>query len=306
MIPSAQSLFAFEAAARTLNFTQAGRDLNITQPAVSKSVAALEAHVGCRLFVRSKAGLALTREGEILNNAIRLSFPALQNALQQISRLPQDEPKVQLSLSTAFATHWLMPQLEDLKRDLPHLSLGFTLDIGEMRGPVAPADLGLRHEAEADPRETATPFAPEWVIAVASPDYIQRNGTLDNPKTAGVHSLVKLNEPRVTWAEFLSKTGQEVHGKLPELRVPDYSIVIQQALNGKGVALGFASTIGYLVKEGQLIPALPVSWQTGSWYTLTSPEPLEENADAVQLFSWISTRSRHQLAYLEKCVSVVR
>ncbi|KAA3448218.1 hypothetical protein C7I87_23275 [Mesorhizobium sp. SARCC-RB16n] len=50
-LPSAQTLFTSEAAARTLSFSEAGRLLNVTQPAVSKNIAALEAHIGTRLFI---------------------------------------------------------------------------------------------------------------------------------------------------------------------------------------------------------------------------------------------------------------
>ncbi|WP_166416401.1 LysR family transcriptional regulator [Cochlodiniinecator piscidefendens] len=306
MIPSTQSLFAFEAAARTLNFTDAGRALNVTQPAISKSIAALESYIGCHLFVRSKTGLSLTREGELLNSAIRLSFPALENALKQISRAKHVGPMVQLSLSTAFVTHWLMPQLEELKGAFPDMSLGFSLDIGEMRGPVAPADLGLRHELEVNPNEFSIPFAPEWILAVASPEYIDRHGTLDAPKTGSQHALVKLDQPRISWNHFLEQTGQAIPEGLPELRVPDYSIVLQQALNGKGVALGFASAIGYLVSNGLLRPALPVSWQTGFSYTLTSPEPPIIDSSVDQISNWIKDQSRTQLKQMESLVSISR
>jgi LysR family glycine cleavage system transcriptional activator len=41
-VPSANYLFAFEAAARRRSFTAAARELNVTQPAVSKTIRLLE------------------------------------------------------------------------------------------------------------------------------------------------------------------------------------------------------------------------------------------------------------------------
>ena len=99
-IPSAQSLFAFESAARTLNFTEAGALLNVTQPAISKNIAALEAHLGTRLFLRGKAGLALTPDGDILYRAIQLSFTALEVAVDQIACSTPQKNALTLSLST--------------------------------------------------------------------------------------------------------------------------------------------------------------------------------------------------------------
>ena len=84
-LPSAQALFAFESAARTLNFTDAGAILNATQPAIRKNIAALEAHLGTRLFLRGKSGLTPTSDGDILYRAAQLSFTALEAAIDQIS-----------------------------------------------------------------------------------------------------------------------------------------------------------------------------------------------------------------------------
>lgn len=64
-LPSAQALFTFQAAARAPSFSEAGRLLNVTQPAVRKNIAALEAHIGTRLFIREKSKLRLNAEGEI-------------------------------------------------------------------------------------------------------------------------------------------------------------------------------------------------------------------------------------------------
>ena len=56
----------FYQVAKSLNFTQAAASLMTSQPSVSRSMQCLEQDLGCRLFVRSKRGVALTREGELL------------------------------------------------------------------------------------------------------------------------------------------------------------------------------------------------------------------------------------------------
>ncbi|MBS1166272.1 MAG: transcriptional regulator, LysR family, partial [Proteobacteria bacterium] len=58
------ALRTFLRVAETGSFSAAAIDLKLTQPAVSRQISALEAHLGMRLLHRSTTALALTSEGE--------------------------------------------------------------------------------------------------------------------------------------------------------------------------------------------------------------------------------------------------
>ena len=290
-LPSAQSLFAFESAARTLSFTDAGSLLNVTQPAISKNIAALEAHLGTRLFLRGKPGLTLTPDGDTLYHAVQLSFTALEVAIDQISINTPQKNVLTLSLSTSFAAHWLIPQMSEFRREFPDVTLNYQLTGGEVKGALAACDLGLRLESNVASEDHAIPFAPEWLVAVASPEYIEKNGMIDAPFAGGAHSLVKLDSPRITWQYFLKATSQSVEPSLPEIRVPDYSVVLQTALNGRGVALGYVSTCSYLLREGGLLPALSKTLKTRKKYCMVA-NPNSPNLQlAEEVRHWICQQS---------------
>ncbi len=299
-IPSAHSLFTFEAAAKTLSFTKAGADLNVTQPAVSKNIAALEAHLDTKLFHRLKSELALTADGSKLFQAVQLSFSILENSIDQIDPAPTDSNILTLSISTAFAAHWLIPQMDDFRHTFPHLILNFQLVGGEASGSIASCDLGLRLETEIAPGDIAMRVCPEWIFAVASPEYIERNGTLDRPKQGGAHSLVKLDQPRISWRQFLNETNQAPQDSLPEIRVPDYSVVLQSALNGRGVALGFITSCGYLLQEGLLELALPVSLKTGKDYCIVTSANPSNQAVINQVTNWFNKKFKNSLNSFSK------
>lgn len=298
-IPSASALFTFEAAARTLNFTEAGRLLNVTQPAVSKSIGLLEKTLCTKLFNRHKAALTLTPAGEKLFRAVNLAFDSLEHVIDQIAPKERSNNNLTLSVSTAFAAHWLIPQLDSFRRELPGVSLNFQLTAGEVSGVVTPCDLGLRLESEIGPGEHATTFCPEQLIAVASPDYLKRNGMLDHCKQGAKHSIMTLSDARISWESFLAETGQSICGVPEEMAVPDYSVVLQTALNGRSAALGFVSACGYLLKAGLLVPVLPVSWQTDKSYCLVSPMPLKENSATNDLRQWLLQRNASCMKFLD-------
>src|SRR5689334_3235238 len=86
LIPSPHSLFVFEAAARTLNFHLASKELNVTQPSVSHSIKALERHCGTVLFIRENRGVQLTEAGRILYDSVRVNFQRLEETLRAISQ----------------------------------------------------------------------------------------------------------------------------------------------------------------------------------------------------------------------------
>ncbi len=289
-IPSAHSLFVFEAAAKALNFTKAGAVLNVTQPAVSKNIAALEAHLGVQLFHRLKSELTLTDDGARLLQAVQLSFTILENSLDQITPTSSRENTLTLSISTAFTAHWLIPQMDDFRRIFPHITLNFQLFGGEANGSISSCDLGLRLETEVAPGDIAMRVCPEWVVAVASPEYIERNGTLDAPKPGGSHSLVKLDQPRISWCQFMQETNQPPQDFLPEIRVPDYSVVLQSALNSRGVALGFITSCGYLLQEGLLELALPVSLKTGKDYCIVTSADSSNRLIVNQVSEWLAQK----------------
>jgi LysR family transcriptional regulator of beta-lactamase len=82
---SLNTLRAFEASARHLNFTRAADELCVTQAAVSHQVKALEAHIGKALFRRTTRGLVLTDEGAVLAPVVADAMTRVSGALGAIS-----------------------------------------------------------------------------------------------------------------------------------------------------------------------------------------------------------------------------
>ena len=79
-LPPLAAIRAFEAAARTENFTAAAAELGMTQAAVSYQVKSLEERLGAPLFVREKGGARLTALGARLLPPLSSAFDTIEAA----------------------------------------------------------------------------------------------------------------------------------------------------------------------------------------------------------------------------------
>lgn len=119
-----RSLRHFSALAETLNYRVAAERLHLTQPALTRSIAALERELGVQLFDRDKRHVALTadgaelleRAGEVLADAERLSATA--GAIRARRR---DEVRVALyGVALAELTH---PVIEAFCERYPRVTI---------------------------------------------------------------------------------------------------------------------------------------------------------------------------------------
>ena len=119
-------LRTFRVVAETLNFTRAGKQLNLTQSAVSHQIKALETELGEPLFIRAKRGVRLSESGRVaLEHAQRILDEA--EALRE--RVSGHEHSAAGSVRVAAATQALVylfaPFFESFMRAYPGIELSF-------------------------------------------------------------------------------------------------------------------------------------------------------------------------------------
>ena len=83
-MPPLNPLHVFEASARLGSFTKAAEELGVTQSAVSRQVAVLEAYVRQRLFRRGRHGIALTPAGEAYRKDVAPAFARVAAATEKL------------------------------------------------------------------------------------------------------------------------------------------------------------------------------------------------------------------------------
>ncbi len=235
------------------SFTAAADRLGVGQPAVSHAVSRLETALGVPLLVRSRTGVRPTAAGAELAAALSPSFAAIDDAVVRVGRSGAASA-VTLVASTSLAAWWLLPRLPDFKRHHPEIELRLVTADSDAGIDVASLDLWIPLGLVAQPDLVATRFCDEAVMPVAAPELASRLN-VDRPADLVGAPLLHLEEryrPRFDWRRWFEH-HQVAAGPLTGDRSNDYSLVIQAALDGQGVALGWRHIIADLVAAGRLV-----------------------------------------------------
>ena len=121
-----QNLKAFLTVAAQGSFSQAASLLHLTQPAVSKRVAALEQAVGHALFHRVNRRVELTQAGVLLQQRALLILQTLEDARQALADLDGEvSGELRVATSHHVGLHKLPPVLHEFVRRYPRVNLKF-------------------------------------------------------------------------------------------------------------------------------------------------------------------------------------
>ena len=166
-------LKVFITAARTLSFTRAAEQLCISQPAVSKHVAELEARYGLQLFTRRGSRLELTDAGRtLLDAAERLADDYRRLEYEMSLCTGQTEGELRLGASTTIAQYLLPPLLARFTTRFPQVRVsllsGNSGQVEQALGDHA-IDLGLVESVSRRQGLHYTLFRPDELVLVARP-----------------------------------------------------------------------------------------------------------------------------------------
>lgn len=248
-LPPLTSLRAFEAAARSLSFTRAARELHVTPAAISHQIRGLERFLGVVLFQRTGRRLELTRDGQVAAEHFKEAFDRIARGVQAL-RPQSREGELTVSVTPAFATRWLLPRLQSLSTALPQVRLKLVTGTHPVDFDRDEVDLAIRFGRGGHEAVVSEELFGEWVAPVASPAFmrshqLRRPGDLARVCLLHDESMRRIGRPP-TWSEWLRAADApaiEVDGGTV---FDDSHLALQAAVEGQGVALG---RLAYAVNE---------------------------------------------------------
>ena len=112
--------------ATTLSFSEASKQLFISQSAVSQSIKALEKKLEQTLFIRSTKKVQLTPEGEILLRHIEPAMNLIQRGEMQLTDIASTGGQLRIGASDTICRYFLVPYLERFHKEFPNAHIKVT------------------------------------------------------------------------------------------------------------------------------------------------------------------------------------
>mgnify|MGYP000610453481 FL=1 len=117
----------FYEVAKEQNITKASENLNISQPAISKTIKLLEEKLGGTLFVRTKKGVILTEEGKEFYSYITKAMEYINSAENKFSDLINLETGViKIGINSTLTKEFLLSYLEIFNKSYPKIDIQIT------------------------------------------------------------------------------------------------------------------------------------------------------------------------------------
>ena len=186
-----EHLEVFVAIAQARSLTAASIATGIAQATVSRQLAALERHLGCKLFRRSTRALSLTEAGQdFLQQALEITalMQAAESAVQdEVAHL---RGKLRVACSNGFGRRLLIPSLRRWQERHPELSVELVLSDQLSQVIAEGVDVAFRLAPLSESGLVARRIGDSQRIIVASPSYLRAHGSVREPEDLQRHQCL--------------------------------------------------------------------------------------------------------------------
>ncbi len=287
-LPPLGSLRAFEATARHGSLVAAAAELHVTHGAVSKQIRILEAELGAPLFERRNRGLFLTGRGRWLADRLSAIVAQLDDTLAEFARRDDDRPLV-VSCEPTLCLRLLIPNLPALRAatglDIRVLAAGGRIDLRRDRVDVAIR----RDDFPISGHLAVRVLAPEAMAPVCAPALADATD-LPVPGLPVLHTRSRAD----AWPAWRRRGHPPFRGG-PDVQFEHFSLALEAAIAGQGVALASLHMVADDLRVGRLVALHPFR-PDGSRYVALTEHPMAPDGPERRLADWLGARMTDTLA----------
>ncbi len=292
-LPPISALRALESFEQTGNVTETGRELGLTQSAVSRQLKVLEDYLETALFVRDRKSITLTPAAKIYAIEVRAALDNIGSASLRLKANPTGG-RLNLAILPAFGVRWLAPKLPDFVRRHPEVTVNISTRMNPFDFSTEPFHAAIHFGKMDWPDVQYLPIMTETVIAVGAPN-LQTESTTQNISSIFDLPLLHLETRPDAWTEWAEQ--QNIHaGSSQGMLFDQFASLIQAAIHGLGAALVPTYLITDELKAGTLVPLTqsePIS--IGSYYLVWPSD--DANYHPRCLFEdWLKTQTNLNFA----------
>lgn len=237
--------------------------LNISKSTISRRIQTLEESLGDSLFNRTTHGVALTMLGHNLYARFKGYESKLSDILSSVSGdLGAVTGRLNVLLPYALSDDILLPRLNDFLTQHPRLQLNITHSANVFNMQKELYDIAVINYLPKQQNQKFKLIAFDKVVAVCTPEYVDKHGLWDNFEDHAKHLIVgKLNPDGTLAAEaplFNEITGEVYYIKIkPKIIYNNFAEAKRFVLSNNGIAALPLSTISHELDNGKLIRLFP-------------------------------------------------
>ena len=244
-------------AAKTGNITKAAERLYVSQSAVSQSIMQLEDKLGCKLFHRTKRGVQLTSEGDVLFSYVNNAVSLIENAQEKISSMKGLRcGEIKIGASDTACGLFLIPFLNEFNAKYPEIRISIinrtTLELIKLlkNGTVDISFVNL--PLDDDPALDITPVMRfhDCFVAGAKYDYLADTVIrLRDLQKYPILMLDKSSNSRKQMDLFLKGHDLEIN---PAIELGSLALLAEFAKTGLGIAATIKEDVQKMLDSREL------------------------------------------------------
>lgn len=255
-------LKAFAAVVERASFARAAEHLGLSPSALSQTIRQLESRIGARLLNRTTRSVAPSPAGDLLYRRIAPLFREMAAAVAEAGEAAgRASGTLRINTLGIAARTVIAPRLSRFHRAFPDVVLDIVVDDTLADIVAGRFDAGIRVGGRLEKDMVAVRLTPDLdMVAVASPDYLARQGTPKTPADLHAHACInwrlQMDGSPYRW-EF-KKRGRLLEVPVQGPILTNHADVgIAAALEGLGIAYHFErDRVGEHLAQGRLVQVL--------------------------------------------------
>jgi DNA-binding transcriptional LysR family regulator len=248
-----QGMRVFVRVAESGGFAGAARALSMSPAAVTRAVAALEALIGARLFIRTTRSVKLTEAGgRYLEDCRRLLAEIAEAEATAAGSTATPTGVLTLTAPVQFGRLYVLPVVTDYLARHPAVAVR-ALFLDRIVNLIEEGiDVGVRIGHLADSGLTATRVGSVRRVVCAAPSYLERHGVPETPRDLRDHAVIGASNPGTLPEWRFGPEGRTTVGVHARLVCNTVDAALAAALDGWGIARLLSYQVASAVAEGRL------------------------------------------------------
>lgn len=255
MTDRVRELEVFTEIAAAGSLAAAGRRLNMSPPAVTRILAALEERLGVRLIQRSTRHLSLTEAGMRFRESAHRLLADIEEAEREATGAgATPRGRMSVTASTSFGRLAVVPLFASFLEANPRVNGSVYLWDRNVNLIEEGLDVAVRIGQLPDSGLYARRLGHVRRVLVASPDYLARAGTPSSADELQLHRIIAFRGVMPTDRIALRGVARTV---TPWIEINDALSAISLAESGHGITVALSYMARNHIAEGRLVELMP-------------------------------------------------